>query len=92
MDEKQNSDSRKTVNEPPAAYNASKNITISNTFEESENSQLDYWAGLSPEQRFAGFYELMQRFYTFDKPVWSTKRIIIDVNTDNADYCTLRKE
>ena len=67
------------VNESDASYSASRRITITNSFEEAENLQFDYWAGLTPEQRFMGFLELMKRFYTFVKPDWSTKKIIIDL-------------
>jgi CRISPR-associated endonuclease Csn1 len=67
------------ANEPAITYSGSKKITISSSFEQDENSQLNYWAGLTPEQRFADFYELMSRFYTFVKPDWSTKKIIIDL-------------
>ncbi|HUM65548.1 MAG TPA: hypothetical protein PLV32_06885, partial [Chitinophagaceae bacterium] len=68
---------KSTVNEPLVARHFPRKITISNSFEESENSQLSYWAGLTPEQRFADFFELMNRFYTFLKPNWKTRKIVI---------------
>lgn len=68
-----------TANEPAATYSGSKKITISSSFEEAENSQLQYWAGLTPEQRFADFYELINRFYKFNAPDWPSKKIIIDL-------------
>ncbi len=66
------------VNELVVSYSGSKKITVSNSLEQAEDSQIQYWAGLTPEQRFAEFYELMNRFYTFKKPDWSTMKIIID--------------
>jgi hypothetical protein len=71
-------DDKHMINEPSVAYSGSKKITISNSYEDSENSQLNYWAGLTPQERFADFYELMNRFYKFVKPDWSTKEINID--------------
>lgn len=65
-------------NDPEAACSGSKKITFSASFEAAENMQIDYWAGLTPEQRFSHFYELMNRFYTFSKPDWKEKQIIID--------------
>lgn len=59
-------------------YLISKKITISNSFEDAEEAQLRYWTGLTPEQRFEGFYELMNPFYNFAKPNWAGKKIIID--------------
>ncbi len=67
------------VTEPQIAYSGSKNITISNSSEEAESYQIGYWSGLSPEQRFSDFFELMNRFYNFNKPDWSIKKIIIDL-------------
>ena len=61
-----------------SAYPISKKITISNSFEDADEAQLRYWAKLTPEQRFEGFYELMSRFYNFTKPNWAGKKIIID--------------
>lgn len=66
------------LKEPLVAYSGSKKISFSNTFEEAEESQIRYWAGLSPEQRFSDFLELMIRFYSFGKPNWVGKKIIID--------------
>ena len=79
MSKKHPTDKQKSVSEPPSVYEHSKKITVSNNFEEAEDSQYVYWAGLTPEQRFADFFELMCRFYTFSKPDWSAKRIIIDL-------------
>lgn len=76
---KQFSGNSNIVKEPSKAYAPSRAITISNSFEDAENSQLNYWAGLTPEQRFADFYELMNRFYKFTKPDWSVKKITIDL-------------
>lgn len=75
----QPNDGEPKVREPAAIYSTSKKITFSNSYEEAENTQLSYWSSLTPEQRFAGFYELMNRFYHFDKPDWPTKKIIIDL-------------
>ncbi|MBX2901776.1 MAG: type II CRISPR RNA-guided endonuclease Cas9 [Cyclobacteriaceae bacterium] len=68
-----------TVSEPTVPYSGSKKIIAGLSPDDSENTQLKYWAGLTPQQRFAGFYELMTRFYTFLKPDWSTKKITIDL-------------
>lgn len=68
-----------TVNESTVTYSGSKKVTISKSLEDAENFQLDYLAGLTPEQRFRDFYELMNRFYSFLKPNWPTKKIIIDL-------------
>lgn len=71
---------KKSINtEGIIAYSGSKKISFSNSMEVVENAQLQYWAGLTPEQRFEGFYELMNRFYKFIKPDWPTKKIIIDL-------------
>ncbi len=70
---------KKKANKSDTNNAASKKIKVSNYFEDAENSQFDYWAGLSPEQRFADFLDLMKRFYTFEKPEWSTKRINFDM-------------
>jgi hypothetical protein len=67
------------LNEPSIPYSGSKKISFSNSFTEAEESQIRYWAGLTPEQRFADFYELMNRFYSFSNPAWSTKKITIDL-------------
>jgi hypothetical protein len=68
-----------TVHEPAIAYSGSKKISISNSLEESEHSELNFWANRTPAQRFEGFYELMSRFYTFVKPNWKSKKIIVDL-------------
>jgi CRISPR-associated endonuclease Csn1 len=67
------------VKESRVAYSGSKQIQISDQLEDSENSQLTYWAGLSPKQRFENFLELMNRFYEFSTPDWKTKKISIDL-------------
>lgn len=72
------SEEENKLNEPEGEYSGSKKITISNSFDEASDAQLRYWAGLTPEQRFADFYELMNRFYRFTKPDWAGKKIIID--------------
>lgn len=66
------------LSEGSIAYSGSKQIELNSSFENSDKMQRDYWAGLSPEQRFADFFELMGRFYTFSKPNWSNAKIIID--------------
>lgn len=66
------------LKEPQVTYSGSKMISVSNSFEEAEDSQIHYWAGLSPEQRFSDFHDLMNRFYSFNKPDWKGKKIIID--------------
>jgi len=73
------SDSDNTAKEPGTSYATTKKITIFQSPEDAENSQLDYWAKLTPEQRFERFLELMNRFYKFVKPDWSTKKIILDL-------------
>lgn len=55
-----------------------KKITISKSFDEAEDKQLQYWANLSTEERFNDFYELMHRFYNFSNHTWVGKKIIID--------------
>jgi CRISPR-associated endonuclease Csn1 len=60
-------------------YSISKKITVTDSFEEAEESQIRYWAGLSPEQCFCDFHELMNRFYSFNRPDWKGKKIIIDL-------------
>jgi len=67
------------VEEPRVAYSGSKKIEISSKLDDSETSQLTYWAGLSPSQRFEDFLELMNRFYEFSTPDWKTKKISIDL-------------
>jgi CRISPR-associated endonuclease Csn1 len=67
------------VEEPRVAYSGSKQIQISGQLDDSESSQLTYWAGLSPKQRFEDFLELMNRFYEFSTPDWKTKKISIDL-------------
>jgi hypothetical protein len=66
------------LDEPDLTYTGSKKISFSDSFDAAEDKQIRYWAGQSPEQRFSGFYELMNRFYKFDKPDWRSKKIIID--------------
>jgi hypothetical protein len=56
----------------------SKRITLSDSFETVQDSQISYWAGLKPAERFTDFYKLMSRFYDFEKPVWKSKKIVID--------------
>ncbi|HOY30969.1 MAG TPA: HNH endonuclease domain-containing protein [Bacteroidales bacterium] len=73
------SDNNNSTEEPSAQYTSPKKITVSQSPEDAENSQLDYWAKLTPEQRFEKFLELMNRFYKFVKPDWSTKKIILDL-------------
>ncbi len=70
---------KSTVEEPSTTYPSSKKISVSNSFEESEHSELTFWAERTPAQRFEGFYELMSRFYTFVKPNWKSKKIIVDL-------------
>lgn len=67
------------LNNFKAGGSSSEKVSVSNSFEESEISQIQYWARLTPEQRFADFYELMNRFYTLNKPDWTTKKINIDL-------------
>ena len=67
------------VSEPEETYSGSKKITVSHSLEDAENSQLQYWAGLTPEQRFEDFYKLMARFYNFKKPDWTKMKIVIDL-------------
>jgi len=73
------SDSDNTAKEPGTSYATTKKITIFQSPEDAENSQLDYLAKLTPEERFERFLELMNRFYKFVKPDWSTKKIILDL-------------
>jgi len=73
------SESDNTAKEPVNSYATTKKITIFQSPEDAENSQLDYWAKLTPEERFEKFLELMNRFYKFVKPDWSTKKIILDL-------------
>jgi len=68
-----------TAKEPGTSYATTKKITVFQSPEDAENSQLDYWAKLTPEERFERFLELMNRFYKFVKPDWSTKKIILDL-------------
>jgi hypothetical protein len=56
----------------------SKRITFSDSFEAIQNSQIAYWTGLSPAQRFEEYYKLMHRFYDFQKPDWKSCKIVID--------------
>ncbi len=72
-----NDSSISIANEPLSPYTSIKTIIVSNSFEEAENSQVDYWANLSPEQRFKDFYALMLRFFTFNKPDWSKYKITL---------------
>ncbi len=72
-------DNLNKINKPQATYPGSKKIMFSNSFEAAENSQIRYWAGLSPEQRFSDFYESMNRFYTFSEPDWASLKIVIDL-------------
>lgn len=60
--------------EPVVTYSGSKKISFSNSFEEAEESQIRYWAGLSPEKRFSDFYELMSRFYSSVNPTGQKRR------------------
>jgi hypothetical protein len=71
--------SNNPAEEPAAPYTSTKKITISKSPDDVENSQLNYWAKLTPEKRFERFLELMNRFYKFVKPDWSTKKIILDL-------------
>ena len=57
----------------------SRQIIVLDSFEEFEDTQIEYWAQLNPEQRFACFHELMNRFFTFTKPDWSKSKIIRDL-------------
>ena len=69
------------VNEPAAEYQSSlkgMRITVSKSFEEASDKQRRYWAKLTPEEGFEMFYELMCRFYVFEQPDWSKKKIVID--------------
>jgi len=58
--------------------NKNRKITCSDSLEAVQDFQIIYWAELTREQRFADFYELMSRFYSFEKPVWNSKKIVID--------------
>jgi hypothetical protein len=62
------------VEEPSSSY---RKITIS-TLEEQSAEQIEYWASLTPEQRFNDFYELMNRFYDFSTRGTVRPEIIID--------------
>lgn len=75
----QSPDDNNVVKESSTIYSPSKKITISDSFEDAANSQMNYWSGLTPEQRFYDFYNLMNRFYSFNKPDWSTKKIIFNL-------------
>ncbi|HRE68846.1 MAG TPA: hypothetical protein PLM56_18360 [Cyclobacteriaceae bacterium] len=79
LDSHSESPEKNKINEPVVSYSGSKKITTPNSFEAAEDFKIWYWAGLTPEQRFADFYELMSRFYSFGKPDWSRKKIIIDL-------------
>ncbi len=69
------------LNEPAAEYvsaGVKHRITFYKSFEEAEEAQHRYFAGLTPEQCFADFHALMHRFYKFEQPDWSKKKIVID--------------
>ena len=66
------------VSEPDTIYSIYKKLTVSSSFDEASDAQLSYWAELTPEQRFEGFNELMNRFYNFIKPTWAGTKIIVD--------------
>jgi hypothetical protein len=57
----------------------SKKIIFSDSFETIQDSQIAYWAGLSPKERFAEFHKLMHRFYDLEKPDWKSCLIVIEV-------------
>jgi hypothetical protein len=59
-----------------------KIIAISDSLENTQDSQIKYWSRLSPLERFDNFRELMNRFYDFPKPDWSTKKIVIDKGSE----------
>lgn len=67
------------VNEVAVSYSGNKDIRISASFEDAENDRVAYAASLTPDQRMQEFFALMNRFYQFSKPDWSTKKIIIDL-------------
>lgn len=67
------------INEPHLPYSGAKRIAFSDSPEAAEQEQVYFWAGLTPEQRFSHYYELMRRFYSFSAPKWSGTRIIIDL-------------
>lgn len=73
------SQGKNELNEPHPSYTGAKKISFSESFEEAEQEQIAYWAGLSPSERFSHYYELMNRFYSSTKPNWSGTMIIIDV-------------
>jgi hypothetical protein len=69
------------VNEPAVEYVrvvGGKQITFSKSLEEASEKQRMYWAKLTPEQGFEQFYELMSRFFVFEQPDWSKRKIVID--------------
>jgi CRISPR-associated endonuclease Csn1 len=59
-------------------YSGSRQIYIGGSSYVEEGEQWSYWASLTPEQRFADFFNLMNRFHQFSLPNWSSKKIIID--------------
>jgi len=66
------------VQESQTVYSSSKKISVALSPNDSDDSELRFYASLSPEERFRHFLELISRFYTFSKTNWSTKKIILD--------------
>ena len=66
-------DKKDKAEEPIVSY---KTITVS-TLQEQKDLQRKYWASLSPEERFADFYQLMHRFYSFRQAHIAGSKIII---------------
>jgi len=61
------------VEEPSSCY---RKITIS-TLDDQSAEQIEYWASLTPAQRFNDFYELMNRFFDFKDSHLRGSKIII---------------
>jgi hypothetical protein len=74
-------ESTKRVNEPRPGYSNKKesnSITIS-TLKGQEESNYIYWLSLTPEERWAEHYKLLQRIYSLKKSKKSSAdRIIFD--------------
>jgi hypothetical protein len=61
-----------------SVVHCSKKRIVISALEEQSELQRRYWAGLSPEERFDVFYNLMHRFFDFKPHSWKGCKIIID--------------
>ncbi len=67
-------DEKDKAEDPVVSY---KSITVS-SLQEQKDLQRNYWASLTPEERFADFYKLMNKFYEFRQTMPHGSKIVID--------------